>query len=153
MNMTLFIGADFPLYQGHLHCLCVWRACSIPVTCHIICPLQPGKERLRGFQTNTSRLSNSFIPAGCHTTQQLLLKLSELISLQNPLTCMHAACDSIYTLPLHCAFQFCARDKVTLYQYCICIAFLYKGESVSLFSSHLNSKMNLPYLSIFTGTF
>lgn len=108
MNMTHFTAwVWFPTIKDTE--LCVWSACSIRVTCHMICPLPPGK-RLRGFQAKTSRLSNSFLPAGCHTAQQLLLKLSELIILQKPPSCTYAACDSIFKLPLHCAFQVCARD-------------------------------------------
>lgn len=118
----------FPAIKDICTVLCVWRAWSIGKDrCYLPHDLSitTWKKRLRAFQAKT-RLSNSFLPAGCHTAQQLLLKLSELIILQSPPSCTYAAPDSIFKLPLHCAIQVCARDCLTFYQYCICIYyFLY----------------------------
>lgn len=79
----------------------------LPVTWSVHYHLE---KRLRAFQAKTSRLSNSFLPAGCHTAQQLLLKLSELIILQSPPSCAFAVSDSIFKLPLHYVIQVCARN-------------------------------------------
>ncbi len=77
----------FPAIKDICTVLCVWRAWSIGKDrCYLPHDLSitTWKKRLRAFQAKTSRLSNSFLPAGCHTAQQLLLKLSELIILQSP---------------------------------------------------------------------
>ncbi len=104
-------------YQGHVHgAVCMKglkhrEGSPLPVTWSVHYHLE---KRLRAFQAKTSRLSNSFLPAGCHTAQQLLLKLSELIILQTPHppppSCTYAASDSIFKLPHHCVIQVCASD-------------------------------------------